>query len=371
MFDQKRIVKSANWDVASRMAAPFISSREEVGELRDQLGAEGRKLVLTNGVFDLLHAGHVRYLKEARALGDCLVVAINADESVRELKGAGRPVYPAEERAEILRALRAVDRVVVFGEKRASRTIEIIRPHIYTKGGDYTPDSLIDEEKQLLDRLGIDVRILSLVPGKSTSATLRHLERGGGAQEGPGRRIAILGSGRGSNCEAILDAIASERLDAEPVLVISDIADARILSLARDRGVSALHVDPGSERPGRLSAAALKEIVDRLEAARVDLVIPARSAFEGRILNIHPSLLPLHPGRDACRSAIEAGDSESGCTVHIVDAGIDTGPILDQARVPVLPGDTPDTLQERIHRAEHELYPRTVGEMLDRLEREG
>ena len=117
------------------MPTGFLSSAEEIATLRDQLDAEGRKLVLTNGVFDVLHVGHVRYLREAKQLGDVLVVAINGDDSVRELKGAGRPVNVAGERAEMLCSLESVDRVVVFEDRRASGIIEAIRPHIYTKGG--------------------------------------------------------------------------------------------------------------------------------------------------------------------------------------------------------------------------------------------
>ncbi len=115
---------------------------EEVRRLRDRLDAAGRKLVFTNGCFDLLHAGHVRYLNQARALGDAMVVAVNSDASVRALKGPARPVNNENDRAEVLAALRVVDAVVIFDDERATRLIEAIRPHIYAKGGDYTVDSL-------------------------------------------------------------------------------------------------------------------------------------------------------------------------------------------------------------------------------------
>ena len=357
------------------MAENIISTVEQAAALREELQQAGKKLVLTNGVFDLLHVGHVRYLNEARQLGDALVVAINGDESVREVKGPNRPIYPADERAEILCALESVDCVVVFDEKRATEVIEKIQPHIYTKGGDYTADSLIDEEKALLDRLGIEIRILSLVPGKSTSTTLEKRETGeDSADEKP--KIAILGSGTGSNCAAIIDEVKSGRLDAEIALVISDVADAKILQIARDADIPAIHIEPGTKKGGHLSDAALKEICDRLKAARVDLVVlagfmrivrePLLSEFANRIVNIHPSLLPKFPGLHACQRAIEAGETESGTTIHLVDSGIDTGPILHQERVPILTGDTADRLQARIQEAEHRVYPEVIGELLKR-----
>lgn len=357
------------------MSESFISSREEVAAWRDSLDRSGRKVVLTNGCFDLLHAGHVRYLAEARSLGDALVVAINSDDSVRELKGPGRPVYPAPDRAEILRALRSVDRVVVFDEKRATRTIEMIRPHFYAKGGDYTAASLIDEEKALLDRMGIEIRILSLVPGRSTSATLARQS----ASPTGLARIAILGSGRGSNSRAIIDAVQRGEIPAEIALVISDVADSGILAYARQCGLPALHVEPGSSKAGRLSDASCKEINDKLKAARADLVAlcgfmrilrePVLSQFAGRIFNIHPSLLPLFPGRHACQDALAAGATVSGCTIHLVDAGIDTGKIIAQAQVPVLAGDDAETLQARINAEEVKLFPRVIAQWLARREK--
>lgn len=356
------------------MTHSFVSSPDEVAALREELDAAGRKLVLTNGVFDVLHVGHVRYLNEARTLGDALVVAINGDASVRELKGPGRPINSAEERAEMLRALRCVDRVVVFEERRATGVIDAIRPHIYTKGGDYTPESLIDEEKALLDLLGVEIRILALVPGKSTSATLSKL--GEGTPAGP-RRVAILGSGKGSNARAILEAAQSGSLGGEVAVVISDVPDAGILSVAESFGTPTLVLDPGTEKRGQLTDAAMKELHDRLRALRVDLVVcagflrilrePLLSAFPGRILNLHPSLLPAYPGRNPVAMALAEGATETGCTVHLVDAGIDTGEILRQERVPIVDGDTVETLTAKIHAAEHRIYPEVIGGILARL----
>jgi len=354
------------------MAESYLSSSEDLAAWRAELNRSGKKLVLTNGVFDLLHVGHVRYLKEARALGEALIVAINGDESVRELKGPGRPLYPAEERAEILCALQAVDRVVVFEEKRATEIIEKIHPDIYTKGGDYTPDSLIDEEKALLYRLGIPIQILSLVPGKSTSGNLAMMEKISGAP-----RIAVLASGTGSNCAAIIEATNSGSLNAQVALVISDVPDAPVLTMAREAGIPAIHIAPGTDRGGHLSNASLKEMQDRLTAARVDLVVlagfmrilrePLLTTFSGRILNIHPSLLPKFPGLHACRRAIEAGEKESGCTIHLVDSGVDTGEILRQGRVPILKNDTERTLRDRIQDLEHRVYPEVIAEQLHKV----
>jgi formyltetrahydrofolate-dependent phosphoribosylglycinamide formyltransferase len=353
------------------MSERYISSLEEIAALRDDLSESGKKLVLTNGVFDVLHVGHVRYLKEAAALGDLMVVAINGDASVRELKGPGRPVNSAADRAEMLCALECVDRVVVFEDRRASGVIEAIRPQVYTKGGDYTPESLIDEEKAILDRIGTEIRILSLVPGKSTSATLAKLS---GDEGGKGEKIAILGSGKGSNARAILAASQAGTLGGEVVVVMSDVADSGILEVAREHGIPAIVIDPGTEKSGRLTDAAVKEMFDRLRAMGVTLIAcagfmrilrePLLSAFAGRILNLHPSLLPEYPGLTPVARALAAGESQTGCTVHLVDAGVDTGQILKQAAVPILPGDTVDSLTARIHEAEHRLYPEVIAKVL-------
>lgn len=358
------------------MPESFLTSLDEVAALRERLDSEGKKLVLTNGVFDILHVGHARYLSEAASLGDCLVVAINGDDSVRELKGPGRPVNTAEERAEMLLALESVGRVVVFEDRRATSVIEAIHPHIYTKGGDYTPDSLIDEEKALLDRLGTEIRILSLVPGKSTSSTLSRL-----SGKGNMKRVAILGSGTGSNARAIIAAARKGKLCGEVAVVLSDVPGAGILGVAEEAGIPSIVIDPGTEKRGRLTDAALKEIGDRLVALDIDLVVlagfmrivrePLLSAFPGRILNIHPSLLPAYPGLNPVVKALEAGDDETGCTIHLVDSGVDTGKILRKSRVPILKFDTVETLTQRIHEAEHRAYPEVIAEQLSALIQQG
>ena len=144
--------------------------------IAEGLRAEGRKLVLTNGCFDLLHAGHVRYLQTARALGDALVVAINGDQSVRLLKGDGRPLNSEKDRAEVVAALESVDHVVVFPEARVTRVIEEVRPAIYVKGGDYTPATLNPEERAALEKAGAEIKIVPFEPGHSTSGLIERMK---------------------------------------------------------------------------------------------------------------------------------------------------------------------------------------------------
>lgn len=154
-----------------------VVTAEELARLREAMERSGRRLVFTNGCFDLLHAGHVRYLQQARALGDALAVGLNSDRSVRELKGEGRPLNPQDDRAEVLASLGCVDFVVVFDGKRATATIRAVRPHVYAKGGDYTPASLDAEERQALDEAGSEIRILPLVPGRSTTGVLERMQQ--------------------------------------------------------------------------------------------------------------------------------------------------------------------------------------------------
>ena len=344
----------------------------DVRRLRDTLHARGKKLVFTNGCFDLLHAGHVRYLEQARALGDALVVALNSDASVRLLKGPGRPLNHQNDRAEVLAALRAVDAVVVYEDQRATGLIDAIHPHLYAKGGDYTVESLNAGERDALKRAGTEIRILPLVPGRSTTSTINKMNAGQGA----GRlRIAVLGSGAGSNLRAIISAMQNGRLEADIAAVISDRPDSNFLKLARDGGFPVHFVDPGTN-PRKLGDAAQKEIFEHLERARVDVVVlagfmrilkePVISAYSGRIVNVHPSLLPRHKGANATQLAIDAGDREAGCTVHLVTAEIDAGRTLAQARVPVLPGDTAETLHARIKTEEHKLLPQVLNEWRER-----
>lgn len=154
-----------------------IVTAEELAEVRDRMDREGHRLVFTNGCFDLLHAGHVRYLEQARSLGDALAVGLNGDRSVRELKGEGRPLNTELDRAEVLAALRCVDYVVIFADKRATALLRTVRPHIYAKGGDYKPDTLDADERGALGEAGAQIEILPLVPGRSTTSLLEKMQR--------------------------------------------------------------------------------------------------------------------------------------------------------------------------------------------------
>jgi rfaE bifunctional protein nucleotidyltransferase chain/domain len=157
-----------------------ILTGDDARAIAKEMSESGRKLVFTNGCFDLLHVGHVRYLAAARALGDALLVAINGDESVRALKGEGRPLNRESDRAEVVAALASVDYVVVFQEVRATALLENVRPAIYVKGGDYTAESLHSEERDALERMGTEIRIVPFEPGHSTSRLLEKMTRAAG-----------------------------------------------------------------------------------------------------------------------------------------------------------------------------------------------
>jgi phosphoribosylglycinamide formyltransferase 1 len=182
-------------------------------------------------------------------------------------------------------------------------------------------------------------------------------------------RLGVLGSGKGSNFRAIMEQITSGRLEAEVRIVISDVEDAGILSLARDFQIPALYLHPGRFRT-KLEPEVEQDLVRLLREADVEVVVlagfmrmvkePLLTAFPNRIINIHPSLLPKYPGLAAWRQALEAGEKVSGCTVHLVDSGMDTGKILAQATVPILPDDTPERLHARIQQAEHALLPTVI-----------
>ena len=151
---------------------------QELSERSQQLRAAGKKLVATNGCFDLLHVGHVRYLRAARALGDFLAVGLNGDRSVRELKGKGRPITAERDRAEILAALQSVDFVTIFPEMRATQFIAASNPSIYVKGGDYSPETLNEQERALLKELGAEIRFIPFEAGYSTSHLLEQIHKG-------------------------------------------------------------------------------------------------------------------------------------------------------------------------------------------------
>lgn len=185
-------------------------------------------------------------------------------------------------------------------------------------------------------------------------------------------RLGILGSGKGSNCRAILERIRDGSLNADARIVISDVDGAAILEIAREFGVPCAYLPPGNFRT-KLAPEAELELVAMLRRAEVNLVVlagfmrvlkaPVLDAFPRCIINIHPSLLPKFPGLEAWKQALEAGEKLAGCTVHYVDAGIDSGQIIAQREVPVLPHDTPETLHARIQVAERDLYPEVIARL--------
>jgi len=178
--------------------------------------------------------------------------------------------------------------------------------------------------------------------------------------------LAIFGSGSGSNYQAIAEAIEADTLDARIACVIADVEDATILKRARKLGHPALYLDCAPFKT-KLDGEAEQRAIRLMKEHGVGLIALAGfmrilkpgllRAFTGRIVNIHPSLLPKFPGLAAGRQALDAGATETGCTVHFVDEGIDTGPIIIQKKVPVLTGDTEETLMNRIHEQEHIAYP--------------
>ena len=144
----------------------------QLAEESSRLRAHGKRLVATNGCFDLLHVGHVRYLAAARGFGDALVVGLNGDDSVRALKGAGRPLNNERDRAEVLAGLESVDYVTIFPQLRATEFLSAARPAIYVKGGDYTLESLDAEERAALEGCGAKIEIIPFQPGYSTTGLL-------------------------------------------------------------------------------------------------------------------------------------------------------------------------------------------------------
>jgi D-glycero-beta-D-manno-heptose 1-phosphate adenylyltransferase len=156
-----------------RMSDTKIVTREELSSLGESLRAQGRRIVFTNGCFDLLHVGHLRYLKQARALGDMLVVGINTDAGVRRLKGPARPLVPEEERAELLAGLECVDYVTLFDEPLPSEAIAALRPDVHVKGGDYSMEDL--PEAAVVRSYGGAIVLMPLIPGRSTTDLVRRI----------------------------------------------------------------------------------------------------------------------------------------------------------------------------------------------------
>ena len=188
--------------------------------------------------------------------------------------------------------------------------------------------------------------------------------------------IGILGSGKGSNCRAILEQIRSGKLHADCRMVLSDVEDAGILAIAREFGVPGVFFPPGRFRT-KLEPEAEERLVRLLRDLGVELVVlagfmrvlkaPMLEAFPRRIINLHPSLLPKFPGREAWAQALTAGETVTGCTVHYVDAGVDSGEIIARQEVAILPNDTPAILHERIQQAERELFPAVIAELTAKI----
>jgi rfaE bifunctional protein nucleotidyltransferase chain/domain len=155
-------------DPAARILEP-----DSLVAWRDAAASAGKRVVLTNGCFDLLHRGHAEYLRRSAGLGDLLVVAVNSDASVRELKGPPRPLNSEDDRAYLLASLRCVDAVFIFRGPRLDGEIRLLRPDIYTKAGDYTPETLDPGERAALDETGADIRILPFVEGRSTTTLIQ------------------------------------------------------------------------------------------------------------------------------------------------------------------------------------------------------
>ncbi len=155
-----------------------ILSAEALHAWRDALRAEGRTLAATNGCFDILHAGHVHYLQAARNEADALIVGLNSDRSIAELKGPHRPIHTEADRAAVLAALEAVDAVFIFDELRATQFLQTVQPDIYVKGGDYTVDELPAEERAVIDAQGGRITVLAHVPGKSSTDIAKRIVEG-------------------------------------------------------------------------------------------------------------------------------------------------------------------------------------------------
>ena len=219
---------------------PNVVSRSEIKRISSELREQGKKIVFTNGCFDLLHAGHVRYLEEARSLGDCLIVGLNSDDSMHTLKGPTRPFVPELDRAEMLAGLSCVDYVVIFGETTASAIIREVCPQVYAKGGDIVADQV--PESGALSECGAAIVILSKVEGISTSQIADRIRAASAAESEPSRNLRIVGM--------IPSRLAATRLPDKPLL---DIAGKPMIQWVYERAKGfevverSANSDPGRE----------------------------------------------------------------------------------------------------------------------------
>lgn len=154
-----------------------ILSDANLSSWRENLRKAGKKLVVTNGCFDILHLGHVTYLQHAKEQGDALLVGVTGDSNVQKLKGPNRPVNNEHDRAAVLAALESVDGVYIFSELDARNFLQKVHPDIYVKGGDYTIDTINQDERRLLEKMGVKIVLLPVVPGKSTTALLEKISK--------------------------------------------------------------------------------------------------------------------------------------------------------------------------------------------------
>ena len=154
----------------------MLIDRNDAAQFCDELKRRGKKIVFTNGCFDIIHAGHVRYLTTAKSFGDVLIVGLNTDESVRRLKGSSRPINTQDDRAEVLLGLKAVDHVIFFGEATAENLISEVKPNVYVKGGDYTLETL--PEAKIVQQFGGRVEFVNLVAGRSTTNIVERILAG-------------------------------------------------------------------------------------------------------------------------------------------------------------------------------------------------
>ena len=339
---------------------------------RKLLYDRGQKLVLTNGCFDLLHPGHLYFLNQAAALGDQLWIALNSNSSVQALKDPKRPLLDEHERAYALAALENVDRIVIFDTPHLAHEIRSLQPDIYVKAGDYTLETLNVEECIALETIGTTIRFLPFLKGYSTTGLIDRMAAAATHATTP-YAIVILGSGRGSNAEAILKAQAQKRLArARVAAIISDQPEAPILQRGPRFGIPADYVDPGPFKT-KLDEDATSRYIDHIKSFHPDLLVlagfmrvvnePFIRAFHGKLINIHPSLLPSFPGLNSIQQALDYGVVYTGCTVHWVTPEVDAGPIIDQKVVRIDPSDDLASLESKVHATEHELLPEVIARL--------